>query len=114
MRRYCLYISGIIEFTSRHGSALVKPAQCPAQLQQIDCSKRRAASGYEPELVCGLDICPSGSDPTESTSFIQIDDPVFTPMSTAADQLNLAAVEGMKGVRDTDFSVCRSSHTTCI
>src|SRR5260370_21055847 len=114
MRRHSLYICGVIKITDRHRSALVKPAQRPAQLQQIDCSKRRAAGSYQSELVRGLNVRPSGSDPAKSTSLVQINDPILTPMSASADQFNLATVEGMKGVCDTDLLVRRRSHTTCI
>jgi hypothetical protein len=114
MRRHYIYIYGVISFTNRHRLALVKPAQCPAQLQQVDCPKRRAPSSYASELVRRLDICPSASDPAKSTSLVQINDPVLAPMPASADQFNLATAERMKGVRDTDLLVGRRSHTTCI
>ncbi len=114
MRRLYVYICGVISFTNRHRLALVKPAQRPAQLQQVDCPKRRAASSYSSELVRRLNICPSRSDPAKSTSLIQIKDPILAPMPAAADQFNFASAERMKGMRNTDLLVGRRSHTTCI
>jgi len=91
-----------------------KPAQRPAQLQQIDCSKRRAAGSYQSELVRGLNVGPSGSDPAKSTSLVRINDPILTPMSASADQFNLATVKGMKGVGETNLLGRGRSHTSCI
>jgi hypothetical protein len=57
------------------------------------------------ELVRELDICPSSSDPAKPTTFVRINDPILTPMLSPADHLNLATVEGMKGMGDTNFLV---------
>jgi hypothetical protein len=114
MRRHCIYKCGVISFTEWHRLALVEPAQRPAQLQQVDCPKRRAASSYSLELVRRLNICPNRSDPAKSTSLVQIEDPILAPMPASAEQLNLATAERMKGVRDMDLLVRRCSDTTCI
>jgi hypothetical protein len=114
MRRHSVYACGVISFTAWHRLTLVEPAQRPAQLQQVDCPKRRAASSYSSELVRRLNICPSRSDPAKSTSLVRIKDPILAPMPASAEQFNLATAERMKGVRDPDLLVRRPSHTTCI
>jgi hypothetical protein len=114
MRRHRLYDCGIISFTYRHSSAPGKSNHGPGQLQQVNCSERCTAGSYPPELVFGLDICPSRSDPVKPTALVRIKDPVLAPMPASVDQLDLAAMEGMKRVRDSNLSGRRRSHTTCI
>jgi hypothetical protein len=91
-----------------------KPIHGSAQLQQVNCSERRAAGSYPPELVFGLDIRPSRSDPVKPAALICIKDPILAPMPAPADQFDLAAMKGMKRVRDPNLSGRRRSHTTCI
>jgi hypothetical protein len=114
MRRHYLYICGVISFTFRHCSAPGKPIHRSAQLQQVNGSERRAAGSYPPELVFGLDIRPTRSDPVKPAALICIKDPILAPMPAPADQLDLAAMKGMKRVRDPNLSGRRRSHTTCI
>ncbi len=114
VRRHYNYICGVISFTCRHSSAPGKPIQGPAQLHQVNCSKRRAAGSYPPELVFGVHIRPNRRDPVKSTALVCVKDPILSPVPAPADQFDLAAMKGMKRVRNPNLSGRRRSHTTCI
>jgi hypothetical protein len=89
-----------------------EPAHHLAQRQQIDRAKDRAARSNPPERVYRLDIGPSGSNEARPSVFIDINDPVLAPIKTPADQLELAAIKRMKGMRDPHPNEGRT-HTTC-
>jgi DNA invertase Pin-like site-specific DNA recombinase len=54
------------------------------------------------------------AQPVKPAALICIKDPILAPMPAPADQFDLAAMKGMKRVRDPNLSGRRRSHTTCI
>src|SRR4051812_28041949 len=87
--------------------ARAKPVHQLTQRHQIDCSKRRLAAGYKPELIQRRYISECGGDRAKAPIVTRIDNPVLAPMPPPANQVELATGMRMKGVRDVNLKVGR-------
>jgi hypothetical protein len=82
-----------------------KPVQRIAQRQQIGAAKAGSSRRNQTELIRRVDIGERACDRAKPPICTGVDHPVFAPMTAPADQLEGAAVQRMKRMRDPHLEV---------